>query len=122
MLYETYQLHDDALAPFRRASRWALALTDVLPLRGRRPVDAALELFSRFELTRSRPGFGIDTVQVGNREVPVVEEVVLGLPFGNLLHFRKDMETPQPRVLVAAPLSGHFATLLRGTVETLLRD
>ena len=61
-------------------------------------------------------------MQVGNRDVPVVEEVVLGLPFGNLLHFRKDMETPQPRVLVAAPLSGHFATLLRGTVETLLRD
>ena len=48
--------------------------------------------------------------------------MALDLPFGNLLHFAKDVDTPQPRVLVVAPLSGHFATLLRGTVETLLRD
>ena len=68
------------------------------------------------------PGFDIESVRVGNRDVPVTEEVVLDLPFGNLLHFAKDVDTPQPRVLVAAPLSGHFATLLRGTIETLLRD
>ena len=54
--------------------------------------------------------------------MPVTEETALDLPFGRLLHFAKDIDTPQPRVLVAAPLSGHFATLLRGTVETLLRD
>ena len=59
---------------------------------------------------------------VGNRTVAVREEVALHLPFGNLLHFAKDVDTPQPKVLVVAPLSGHFATLLRGTVETLLRD
>ena len=61
-------------------------------------------------------------MRVGNRDVPVTEEVALDLPFGRLLHFAKDVDTPQPRVLVAAPLSGHFATLLRGTVEVLLRD
>ena len=54
--------------------------------------------------------------------MPVTEEIALELPFGRLLHFAKDVDTPQPRVLVAAPLSGHFATLLRGTVATLLRD
>jgi polyhydroxyalkanoate depolymerase len=58
----------------------------------------------------------------GNSEAAVTEEVALSLPFGNLLHFKKDTETPQPKVLVIAPLSGHFATLLRGTVQTLLRD
>lgn len=122
MLYDSYQFQDDLLSPLRRGARWALALTDALPLRSRRSVDAGLEMLSRFRLTHARPGFDIPSVQVGNREVPVTEEVALALPFGNLLHFRKDIDTPQPRILVAAPLSGHFATLLRGTVETLLRD
>ena len=59
---------------------------------------------------------------VGNREVPVTEEPVLVTPFGTLLRFRKDIDSAQPRVLVVAPLSGHFATLLRDTVKTLLAD
>jgi polyhydroxyalkanoate depolymerase len=122
MLYESYQLQDDLFAPLRRASRWGLGLANPLALPGRRSLQAALELVSRFQLTHSRPGFGIESVQVGNRDVAVTEEVALSLPFGNLVHFAKDVETPQPRVLVAAPLSGHFATLLRDTVETLLRD
>ena len=61
-------------------------------------------------------------MRVGNRDVPVTPQVKLELPFGSLLHFTKDIDTPQPRMLVIAPLSGHFSTLLRGTVETLLRD
>ena len=59
---------------------------------------------------------------VGNREVAGHEEAVLATPFGTLLRFRKDVDTPQPRVLLVAPLSGHFATLLRDTVRTLLPD
>ena len=84
--------------------------------------SAAMEMVSRFRLSHSRPAFGIHSVRVDNRDVPVVEEVALDLPFGQLLHFRKDMDTPQPKVLVTAPLSGHFATLLAGTVKVLLRD
>ncbi len=83
---------------------------------------AALEMLSRFRLSHDRPAFGLSSVRVDNRDVPVVEEVALDLPFGTLLHFRKDMDTPQPKVLVTAPLSGHFATLLAGTVKVLLRD
>ena len=83
---------------------------------------AALEMISRFRLSHDRPAFGLSSVRVDNRDVPVVEEVALDLPFGTLLHFRKDMDTPQPKVLVTAPLSGHFATLLAGTVKVLLRD
>ena len=59
---------------------------------------------------------------MGNRVLEVSEEVVLSTPFGALLRFRKDSDLEQPRLLVVAPMSGHFATLLRGTVEALLPD
>jgi polyhydroxyalkanoate depolymerase len=122
MLYQAYQTKDDVVAPLRWAARWAGAA--IAPFSGPmlRHAGAALELLSRYELTHSSPGFGIASVPVGNREVPVAEETALALPFGRLLHFAKDIDTAQPRVLVAAPLSGHFATLLRNTVEVLLRD
>ncbi len=122
MLYQTYQMHDDILEPLRWTARWAQAMSGPFTSPARRALNAAFEMISRYELTRERPGFDIATVRVGNRDVPVTEEVVLDLPFGQLLHFAKDIDAPQPRVLVAAPLSGHFATLLRGTVTTLLRD
>jgi polyhydroxyalkanoate depolymerase len=61
-------------------------------------------------------------VTVGNREVAVREERARVTPFGTLLHFKKDIDTAQPRVLLVAPLSGHFATLLRGTVRTMLPE
>ena len=126
MLYRTYQFHDDAFEPIRvlaQGMRWFAQS----PFWGfgdnlRQQFAAALEMISRFEITHSRPDFAIATVAVGNREVPVTIETELDLPFGKLLRFAKDMDTPQPRVLVVAPLSGHFATLLRGTIETLLRD
>jgi polyhydroxyalkanoate depolymerase len=83
---------------------------------------AACELLARAKLSHSRPSYGIDTVRVGNREVEVTEEPLAVTPFGTLLRFKKDIEQEQPRVLVVAPLSGHFATLLRNTVKTLLAD
>jgi polyhydroxyalkanoate depolymerase len=77
---------------------------------------------SRAHLTHTRPAYGIDSVMVGNRETAVTERAVTSTPFGTLLNFHKDVSVPQPKVLVVAPLSGHFATLLRGTVRTLLAD
>ena len=59
---------------------------------------------------------------VGNQELEVTEEVVYATPFGSLLHFKKENSPEQPRMLLVAPMSGHFATLLRGTVKTLLQD
>ena len=82
-------------------------------------------------LTHQRPAFGITSVRApgpsGERDVPVHEQAVLVRPFGTLLHFvREDLgdqrAAPLPRVLVVAPLSGHFATLLNDTVRTLLAD
>jgi poly(3-hydroxybutyrate) depolymerase len=126
MLYQAYQLQNDLGSPLRlmaqhlSATLW-LQKTERSLLR---QVSAACEVFSRLRLTHSRPPYGIDTVQVGERSVAVIEENMLRLPFGSLLRFRKDDPSfaGQPRVLLAAPLSGHFATLLRETVRTLLQD
>tara|TARA_B100002003_G_scaffold46653_1_gene41941 strand:- start:1979 stop:3193 length:1215 start_codon:yes stop_codon:yes gene_type:complete len=126
MLYHAYQFSDDVLAPLRLAARWGQvwsgfaggpASEDLS-----RRLGAAMEMISRFQLTHARPDWGIAEVQVGNRLVPVREEITLSLPFGNLLRFAKDVDAPQPKVLIVAPLSGHFATLLAGTVQTMLQD
>jgi polyhydroxyalkanoate depolymerase len=126
MLYRAYQLQDDILAPLRKAARLSKQAAEarLWPLAEalKRQVGAGLEMISRFELTHTRPDFGIRAVRVGHEDVAVREEVALDLPFGKLLRFVKDVETPQPKVLVVAPLSGHFATLLSRTVATLLRD
>lgn len=122
MLYQAYQFHDDLLAPIRKAAKTLNPAYWPLPLDWKHQVGAGLEMIARFELTHTRPDFGIKTVFSGNRDVAVREEVALELPFGNLLHFVKDSDAPQPRVLVVAPLSGHFSTLLTKTVATLLRD
>jgi poly(3-hydroxybutyrate) depolymerase len=124
MLYFAYQTQSDMLAPFRAWAFMALA-AGAQPLLGddvQRNLSAAYELIARAGLTHSRPPFGISHVNVGNRDVEVREEAAARTPFGTLLHFKKDTAVAQPRVLVVAPLSGHFATLLRATVRTLLPE
>jgi poly(3-hydroxybutyrate) depolymerase len=126
MLYQTYQFQHDILAAMREAAEQARSLSreHFWPLIGdlRTHFEAGFEMVARLGLTHERPEFGISEVMVGNSLVPVTEEVVLDLPFGKLLRFAKDVDTEQPRVLVIAPLSGHFATLLSKTVATLLKD
>src|SRR5512146_2615049 len=128
LLYEAYQAQCDVLAPLRLAADAArgfldhawLGFADLPLLRG---ASAALNLFSDARLRHEHPGFGIARVTVDGREVAVAEEAAALHPFCRLLHFRKEEAVPdQPRVLIVAPLSGHFATLLRGTVETMLPD
>jgi poly(3-hydroxybutyrate) depolymerase len=126
MLYAAYQTHSDIMVPVRS---WALAgLSALAPwadskeLRHLRNLTAAYELIARAGLTHVRPTYGITSVRVGNRDVAVTEEPVASTAFGTLLHFAKDIEVAQPRVLVVAPLSGHFATLLRSMVRTLLPE
>lgn len=87
-----------------------------------RNVAALAELLMNTRLTHRRPDFGIKSVMVGNRLAQIVEEPAEVTPFGTLLHFRKDVDTEQPRVLVVAPMSGHYATLLGATVKTLLPE
>ena len=126
MMYQAYQNHMDLTAPWRTGAASALKYLNLVPqgisdkLFGR--LAAALELISRTSLTYTRPAYGIDKVLVGNQELEVTEEVAYATPFGSLLHFKKENSPEQPRLLLVAPMSGHFATLLRGTVKTLLQD
>jgi poly(3-hydroxybutyrate) depolymerase len=87
-----------------------------------RAAAGMLDVGSRAGTTHTRRPYGITEVRSGNRTLAVVEEAVDRQPFGTLLHFRKPDAPEQPKVLLTAPMSGHFATLLRGTVRTLLQD
>ena len=131
LLYCAYQAQSDALAPLRLfadAARGLLdqpwpgpwSMTGNLPLV--RGAAAALNLFSHTRLTHERAPFGIDRVTVDGAKIAVSEEVVAVHPFCRLLHFKKAAALDQPKLLMVAPLSGHFATLLRGTIAAALPD
>jgi poly(3-hydroxybutyrate) depolymerase len=125
MLYIAYQAHSDIMVPVRAWATMAVAAGGGALLATNpalRNLTAAYELIAWAGLTHTRPAFGIGSVIVGNREVEVREEAAFATPFGTLLHFKKDIATAQPRVLMVAPLSGHFATLLRATVRTMLPE
>jgi len=125
MLYLAYQLQSDIMSPVRTWAGMAInaggppLLSDLPAMRN---LTAVYELIARAGLTHTRPPFDIPTSTVGNREVEVREEAVVTTPFGTLLHFKKDVAAAQPRVLMVAPLSGHFSTLLRATVRTMLPE
>ncbi|MGH7089356.1 MAG: polyhydroxyalkanoate depolymerase, partial [Stellaceae bacterium] len=126
--YEAYQAHADAVAPVRWMARVAERMLNQqpFPLLAHHPLvrsaAAACELVARAGMWHERPDFRIAAVEIAGERIPVKERVKARHPFCNLLHFEKQAETEQPRVLLVAPLSGHFATLLRGTVEQLLLD
>ena len=124
LLYHAYQAQSDVLSPLRLAAQHHGALLWWSQTEGSalRKMSAALEVVSRLRLTHSRPPYGIDSVETDGRPVAVHEEAALELPFGTLLHFAKPGVSGQPKVLLVAPLSGHFATLLRETARTLLAD
>lgn len=127
MLYYAYQAQCDALAPVRLFADAARNLLDQpWPGVGDSPMVrgavAAMSLFSRARLSHERLPFGIDRVTIDGAEIAVSEAAVALHPFCWLVHFRKEIALDQPKLLVVAPLSGHFATLLRGTVATALPD
>ena len=126
MLYEVHDLQRAVLEPWRW---WAQANADVFgsPFSPVSYVPQASKMAASFELMLrltkrySRRAFEIPHVEVNGRTVEVVEEVLLDKPFCQLLHFKKARATiNEPRVLIFAPLSGHFSTLLRDTVRTML--
>jgi poly(3-hydroxybutyrate) depolymerase len=127
MKYQIYQAKNDLLHPLREMARFGSAWVRAWDLGCATPplfrvMGAAGEMFSEAHLTHHRPDYGITTVPVGNRTAVVTEEAADDTPFGTLLHFKKDVSVEQPRVMLVAPMSGHFATLLRQTVRTMLPD
>jgi poly(3-hydroxybutyrate) depolymerase len=127
MIYQTYQAFADSRKPLQMLAEMATGLVPE-PAAGLgeepwlRKLAAASEIIKRCGLTHRRPAFGIESVTVGNRELAVTEEAVTKTAFCTLLHFKKDTAREQPPVLVVSPMSGHFATLLRDTVRTMLPE
>ncbi|NJD87019.1 MAG: polyhydroxyalkanoate depolymerase [Betaproteobacteria bacterium] len=127
MLYQLYDWQRAALEPWRALAQAANEFyghptSPFSCLPGSRNVAAAFDLMGRLTQRYERPAFGIDSVSVGGRRLAVREVFEVAKPFCRLLHFVKDGAPAQPKVVVFAPLSGHFATLLRDTVNSLLAD
>ena len=127
MLYYAYEAQRGALAPLRLFAETVHSLINQpWPIIGNLPLmrgtAAALNLFSRSGLSHERAPFGIDNVTIDGAAIPITEEIVSTHPFCRLVHFRKAVQVEQPKLLMVAPLSGHFATLLRGTVAAALPD
>ena len=128
--YQLYELQHAALSPWRAAADFArISLQNPLNPLSHTPFGksavAGLDLFERTTRRYGKPEFGIRQVTVGGEKIGVTEEVVWQRPFCNLLHFKRALPVgrrPDPRMLIVAPMSGHYATLLRGTVETLLQN
>ncbi|HTH59277.1 MAG TPA: polyhydroxyalkanoate depolymerase [Paraburkholderia sp.] len=124
--YPAWQALAEVARPWRAVASSTRATLAAWPELAATPharyLDACCELIEMAGLSHARPPFAIDRVEVEGNTLTVTEEVVKRTPFGSLLHFRKDGAPVQPRVLVVAPMSGHFATLLRSTVRTMLAD
>ncbi|MBS0240889.1 MAG: polyhydroxyalkanoate depolymerase [Proteobacteria bacterium] len=131
MLYHWYELGHAAVRPVRAAAdSCRLMLSNPFnPLTHTsigRHAAAALEVFERTTRRYDKPEFGLTKTTVDGAAVSVTEEIVWRHPFCRLVHFRRDISDERrgrdPRLLLVAPMSGHNATLLRGTVETFLPD
>lgn len=124
--YHAYELAHAWIAPMRAMAQGTkLALE--LPfnplgktLWGRQTV-AACSVFEGLTRRYGKPEFGLYTTQINGESIAITEEVMLSKPFCDLLHFKRAAQRPKdPRVLIVAPLSGHYATLLRDTVRAML--
>jgi len=126
MMYQAYQIQADWMWPARALAKLSIPFMDeartVAARAAGRQLAAACKVLELGEVTHRRPAWGIDGVTVGGEAVAVIEEAIHVTPFATLLRFRKAGASAQPKVLVVAPMSGHFATLLRDTVRTLLID
>jgi poly(3-hydroxybutyrate) depolymerase len=131
MHYYAYEFAHAFLSPLRLSVNGMRSVLDwpfnpiaQTPL-GRHLV-AACEVFENMTRRYGKPDFGLKTTRVNNVEVPVHERVVAATPFCNLLHFERDTSRVgtryDPKVLIVAPMSGHYATLLRGTVKAMLPE
>lgn len=128
MFYQMYELNHAAVQPLRALAD-ATRLFCSNPLNPfadtpwGRTVAATAELFERTTRRYGKPAFGLAGTTIDGKAVEVAEKVVWSRPFGSLLHFRRHLPAgtrPDPKILMVAPMSGHYATLLRGTVEAML--
>ncbi len=126
MIYTLYAWQQTAMAPLRLAAVtgqhfFSASTFPFVETRTARAIAAACEMVERSTRSYGKPSFGIDAVHINGRAAPVAEEIVAGTAFGSLIRFKREGAERRPRVMLVAPLSGHHSTLLRGTVQALLR-
>ncbi len=136
MLYAAYELAYAAFAPARIAAGvgakfWRSPLNPAADSWFGRSTAAALDVFENMTRRYPKPEWGLDHTVVNGAKVPLLIEEAAKEPFCTLVHFARDKDAlekakgnaaPDPKVLIVAPLSGHYATLLRGTVEAMLPE
>ncbi|HYI49131.1 MAG TPA: polyhydroxyalkanoate depolymerase [Allosphingosinicella sp.] len=125
MLYDAYEMQRSLLAGASTLANlgadWLNNPANPMSYSHMGPIMAsALDVFAHASALRGKPEFGLETTTVEGREVAVTEEIVVRKPFGQLKRFRREGVEGGPRLLIVAPMSGHYATLLRGTVERML--
>ena len=134
MLYHAYEMQRATLGPMRLFASSVLAMLELPgnPLRQTpdgRYTAAALNSFEHTTRQFGKPEFGYGEVTIDGEQVAIAEQIVARRPWGDLLRFRRTIggsdiarNATDPKVLLVAPMSGHYATLLRGTVEAFLPD
>ena len=125
MLYNAYEMQRSMLAGASAMANWSAGILQnpanpFSYMGGGSVVGSALEVFAHAAAPRGKPAFGLTRTTIDGREVAVREEIVLRKPFGQLKRFIRDGVEGGPKLLIVAPMSGHYATLLRGTVELML--
>ena len=125
MLYDAYEVQRSLLtgasAMANMGAGWLTNPVNPFAYSHVGPIMAsAFQGFAHASAPRGKPEFGLTSTKVAGREVEVHEEIVLRKPFGQLKRFRREGVEGHPRLLIVAPMSGHYATLLRGTVERML--
>ncbi len=130
LYYHLYEMNHAAMSPVRAAVDMTRLyfknpLNPLSHTQVGRTVAASCEMWERVTRRYGKPAFELHTTIVDGEEVDITEEVVWSGPFCDLLHFERDLPEERkadPKILIVAPMSGHYATLLRGTVEALLPD
>ncbi len=125
MIYQLHELQHAMLTPARIAaeiiqSAFKNPFNPLSYFQGGRTIAAGAEVFERMTRRFGKPSFDLPTTKIDGKTVKVTEEIVVEKPFCHLLHFKRATKRKDPQVLIVAPMSGHYATLLRGTVEALL--
>ena len=125
MLYHLYELQHAMLTPMRlqaEVTRTAFQnpLNPLSYTQLGRYIAAGAEMTERVTRRFEKPEFELPETTIGGKKVSITEQIIADKPFCSLLHFKRETKRNDPKVLIVAPMSGHFATLLRGTVESLL--
>lgn len=125
MLYDAYEIQRSMLASASAMANFGVGMlqnpANPFAYFGGGPlISSALEVFAHASAPRGKPEFGLRSTVIDGREVAIAEHIVVRRPFGQLKHFERVGVAGGPKLLIVAPMSGHYATLLRGTVERML--